>query len=133
MKASEVTLSKTDGLRSTEQLAKELSELGCRIWDAIHRDDHITDLFFELADAKLALDRVSREDTELDPNAADAIMGMDGDTETRERPRPAVPAREWLKYSLVNFALDWVLDQALMRMKLERKWPFQENDGLLKP
>jgi hypothetical protein len=61
------------------------------------------------------------------------MMGMDYDLETRERLRSEVPPREWLKYSLYNFALDWVLDQALMRMKIEQKWPFQEEDGFLKP
>ena len=61
------------------------------------------------------------------------MMGMDYDLETRERLRSEVPPREWLKYSLYNFALDWVLDQALMRMKIEQKWSFQENDGFAKP
>src|SRR5271170_5962871 len=101
------------------ELAKQLSELGGRIWDTIHRDDQITDLFFELANAKLALDKVSSEDSELDSDAAEAIMGFDHDPETLEQLRSGVPSREWLKYSIINFALDWVLDQALMRMKIE--------------
>jgi hypothetical protein len=115
-----------------EELAKRLSELGSRIWQAIHKDDEISDLLFELADAKLTLDKVSPEDTQLKPDAAEAIMGFDGDTESLERVRSLVPPREWLKYSLVNFALDWVMDQALMRMKIEQKWPFQEKDGFSK-
>jgi hypothetical protein len=99
-----------------------------------HRDDDITELLFHLADAKLWLDKVSDEDSRLDSDAAEAIMGMDDDydAETRERLRSAVPPHEWSKYALYNFALDWVIDQALMRMKLECKWPFQENDGFVK-
>jgi len=85
-----------------------------------------------LADAKLSLDKVSLEDTRLDSKWAEAIMG-DLDPETLDRQRPLVPPREWLKYSLFNFALDWVMDQALMRMKIEQKWPFQEKDGFSKP
>jgi hypothetical protein len=81
----------------------------------------------------LALDNVNSDATQLDADFADSIMGMDDDAETRERSRSEVPSREWLKYSLFNLALDWVLDQALMRMKLQRKWPFQENDGFVKP
>jgi len=26
--------------------------------------------------------------------------------------------------------MDWVIDQALVRMKLESKWPFQRSDRL---
>jgi hypothetical protein len=112
--------------------------LGRLIWDAIQRDDGIEVALFELASAKLALDKVHPEDTELDSDAADAIMGdslvgADGDPALCEAQCSAVPPSEWLKYSLYNLALDWVLDQALMRMKLEQKWPFQEDDGLTKP
>ncbi len=117
----------------TERLARQLSELGGRIWEAIHRDDQITELLFELADAKLALDKVSPEESRLDPDAAEIIMGVDTDPATRETLSPTVSSREWMKYSLFNFALDWVMDQALMRMRMERKWPFQEEDGFLKP
>jgi hypothetical protein len=136
MKASDVTFGPSlRDIRSPKELAALLSELGRRIWDAIQKDEEIAELLFTLADAKLALDKVSREDTELDSDAAEAIMGFDYDydTETRERLRSAVRPREWLKYSLYNFALDWVLDQALMRMKIEQKWPFQQDDGFIKP
>ncbi len=47
-------------------------------------------------------------------------MGFDLDPGVLEHER----AREWEKYALFNFALDWVLDQALIRMKIEQKWPF---------
>jgi len=88
---------------------------------------------FHLADAKLVLGKVSPEDSRLDSDAAEVIMGMEYDVETRERLRSEVRPHEWSKYALYNFALDWVMDHALMRMKLERKWPFQEDDGFLKP
>jgi hypothetical protein len=135
MKAEDVTTfpPPAKDVGSAEELAKQLSELGSRIWDAINRDDDIEVLLFHLADAKLRLDKVSDADSRLDSDAAEAIMGMDYDPETRERLRSAVPPHEWSKYALYNFALDWVLDQALMRMKLERKWPFQEDDGFVKP
>lgn len=64
-----------------DQLAKRLSELGGLIWQAIHRDDEITELLFELADEKLSFDRVDVERTRLDPHAAEAIMGFDQDPE----------------------------------------------------
>ena len=116
-----------------EELDKQLSELGGLIWRAIHADDEISELLFRLADEKLSLDNVDPEDTRLESNAADWIMGFDVDPETLERQRPLVPSSEWLKYALFNFALDWVLDQALMRMKTEQKWPFQEKDPFSKP
>lgn len=115
-----------------QELAERLSKLGGLIWQAIHRDDEITELLFELADAKLSLDKVNLEDTRLEPRAAELIMG-DDDPETLERERPLVQSREWLKYALFNFALDWIMDQALMRMKIEQKWPFQQEDGFSKP
>jgi hypothetical protein len=134
MKASEATFrAPTTDVSYARKLPERLSELGRRIWDAIQRDDQITELFFELADEKLARDKVSLDDSRLDSDAAGVIMGMDYDPETRERLRSDVPSREWLKYSLYNFALDWVMDQALMRMKIEQKWPFQEEDGFPKP
>jgi hypothetical protein len=117
---------------SSDPFGKQLSELGGRIWQAIQKDDEITELFFVLADRKLSLDKVNPADAQLDSEAAEAIMG-DLDPETLERRRPLVPSSEWLRYALVNFALDWVLDQSLMRMKIEQKWPFQENDGFSKP
>ena len=111
---------------------ERLSELSSRIWQAIQSDDEISEMLFELADEKLSLDKVSPGDTRLDSDHAEAIMG-EGDPETLEERRLRVPPGEWLKYSLFNLALDWVLDQALMRMKLEQKWPFQEGDGFPKP
>lgn len=115
-------------------MAKRLSELGYYIWEAIHSDSRITELLFQLADEKLSLDKVNvEEEARLDPDAAEAIMGVDLDPEMLEKLRPLVPSREWAKYALFNFALDWVLDQALMRMKIEQKWPFQEEDGFSKP
>ncbi len=115
-------------ITNRQELEKQLSELGGRIWRAIQADDEITEVLFELADAKLSLDKVRLEDAQLDLDWAEAVMG-DLDSETLERQRPLVPPHEWLKYSLYNFALDWVMDQALMRMKIEQKWPFQEHDG----
>jgi hypothetical protein len=113
-------------------LPEALSELGRLMWQAIQADEEIQELIFELADAKLSLDKVSLIETRLDSEHAEAIMG-DLDPKTLEDRRSRVPPSEWLKYSLFNLALDWALDQALMRMKLEQKWPFQENDGFSKP
>ena len=112
--------------------AAQLSKLGGLIWRAIHDDDDITELLFALADEKLTLDNVDPDDTRLEPRAADLIMGLEDDPAILERERPIVDKKEWSKYSLYNFALDWVLDQALMRMKIEQKWPFQQHDGLSK-
>jgi len=121
------------GPRSTgRSFAERLSELGSRIWQVIQSDDEVSEMLFQLADEKLSLDKVSPGDTRLDSEHAEAIMG-EGDPETLEERRLGVPPDEWLKYSLFNLALDWVLDQALMRMKLEQKWPFQGADGLPKP
>lgn len=130
---SEFYFSRSRGqITNRNELENQLSKLGGLIWQVIQADDEITELLFKLADAKLSLDKVRLEDTRLDADWAEAIMG-DLDPETLERQRPSVPPEEWLKYSLFNLALDWVLDQALMRMKIERKWPFQENDGFSKP
>jgi hypothetical protein len=82
-----------------EELAEQLSHLGGRIWEAIHRDAEITELLFELADAKLALDKVRPEDSRLD-SGGEAIMGFDADPATLEQLRSAVPPLEWMKYSL---------------------------------
>jgi hypothetical protein len=117
----------------SQELAKRLSELGGLIWRAIHADDHITELLFELADGKLLLDKVDPADTRLESEAADWIMGLDTDPETLDSQRALVPPSEWTKYALFNFALDWVMDQALMRMKIEQKWPFQQGDAFSKP
>jgi hypothetical protein len=86
-----------------------------------------------LADAKLSRDKVSPKDTQLDSEHAAVIMGYDCDPKTLEDRRSRVPPKQWLKYSLFNLALDWVLDQALMRMKIEQRWPFQQEDGFSKP
>ena len=117
----------------SQELNEQLSELGRLIWRAIQSDDEITELLFALADDKLSLDKVNVEETRLGEQAAEAIMGFDHDPETREQLRSNVPPGEWLKYSIYNFVLDWVLDQALMRMKIEQKWPFQEVDGFSRP
>jgi len=116
-------------IANRQELNKQLSALGALIWRTIQDHDEITELVFELADAKLSLDNVSPEDTRLDSDWAEAIMG-DLDPEILGQRRPHIPYREWLKYSLFNFALDWVMDEALMRMKIEQRWSFQENDGL---
>ena len=116
-----------------QELAERLSDLGRLIWKEIQGNDEITEQLFELANEKLSLDKVNLEDTVLEPDAAEVIMGGDIDQGIRERERPLVKSSEWLKYALYNFALDWVVDQALMRMKTEQKWPFQENDGFSKP
>jgi hypothetical protein len=117
----------------TQEMAEQLSELGRLIWEVIQDDPKITELFFELAIEKLCIDKVKVEDTQLNEDAAEAIMNFDLDPGTREHLRSRVPASEWLKYSIFNFALDWVLDQALIRMKMEQKWPFQDDDGFSKP
>ena len=114
------------------ELGKRLFNLGSIIWHAIHDNDEITELLSELADWKLALDRVDPADRQLDSDAADWIMEPDEDPAIADRQRQRVPAHEWSKYALFNFALDWVMDQALMRMKIEQKWPFQERDGFSK-
>jgi len=74
---------------------------------------------------------VNLEDTRLDSDWAEAIMG-DLDPEAFERLKPLVPSREWLKYSLFNFALDWVVDQALTRMKIEQKMAVSARRWILK-
>ena len=116
-------------ITNAQEVNKQLSALGTLIWQVIQNDDEISELIFELADAKLSLDKVSQEDTRLGSDWAEAIMG-DLEPEILDQRRPCIPAREWMKYSLFNFALDWVMDQALMRMRIEQRWSFQENDGL---
>jgi hypothetical protein len=49
------------------------------------------------------------------------------------RPKKFVPPSEWAKLALYNLAMDWVIDQALVRMKLESKWPFQQQANSPKP
>lgn len=123
-----------DQTMERQKLDAALSELGSRIWEAIEGNGEIIDLVFELAHNKLALDKVTSEESYLDQDAAKVIMGdVEDDPENLVRPKAFVPPREWAKYALYNLALDWVVDQALARMKLEHKWAFQEEDGLPKP
>jgi len=117
-----------------QELDSALSELGTRIWQAIQTNDVIVEKLFELADMKLSLDNVTDENSRLDDSAAKVIMGdVEDDAQNLVRPKQFVPPREWAKYALYNLALDWVVDQALARMKLENKWPFQREDGFTRP
>ena len=68
-----------------QALTNQLSELGGHIWRAIHADEDGVTLCKAGAEEKLALDKVNPEDTQLDFNAADWIMGFDTYLETRER------------------------------------------------
>jgi hypothetical protein len=106
-----------------------LCELGSRIWEAIQSDDAIADRLFTLVDMKLALDNVTLlDDSRLDPDAAKAIlMDVEDDATNSVRPKRFVPPSEWAKLALYNLAMDWVMDQAPVRMKLESKWPFQQQ------
>jgi hypothetical protein len=113
---------------ASHELEAGLRELGNRIWEAIQSDDAIADTLFKLVDLKLALDNVTLDDSRLDPDAAKAIlMDVEDDTTNLVRPKKFVPPSEWAKLALYNLAMDWVIDQALVRMKLESQWPFQQN------
>ena len=117
-----------------QQLEIGLCELGDRIWEVIQSDDAIADTLFKLVDMKLALDNVTLDDSRLDPDAAKAILMDVEDDPTNlvrpkkflERPKKLVPPSEWAKMALYNLAMDWVMDQALVRMRLGCKWPFQQ-------
>jgi hypothetical protein len=110
------------------ELETGLCELGNRIWEAIQSDDAIADTLFELVDMKLALDNVTLDDSRLDPDAAKAIlMEVEEDATNLVRPKKIVPPSEWAKLALYNLAMDWVIDQALVRMKLESQWPFSKT------
>ena len=118
-----------------QELEIGLCELGNRIWEAIQSDDVIANTLFELVDMKLALDNVTLDDSRLDPDVAKAIL-MDAEDDPTNLVRPKkflmppkkfVPPSEWAKLALYNLAMDWVIDQALVRMKLGSKWPFQQN------
>ena len=110
------------------ELETGLCELGNRIWEAIQSDDAIADTLFELVDMKLALDNVTLDDSYLDRDAAKAIlMDVEDDPTNLVRPKKFVPPSAWAKLALYNLAMDWVIDQALVRMKLESNWPFQQN------
>jgi hypothetical protein len=117
-----------------QELETGLYELGSQIWEAIQSDDAIADTLFKLVDMKLILDNVTLNDLCLDRDAAEAILtGVEDDATNLLRPKKFVPPSEWAKLALYNLAMDWVLDQALVRMKLESKWPFQQNVELPKP
>jgi hypothetical protein len=114
-----------------QELETGLCELGNRIWEAIQSDDAIADTLFKLVDMKLALDNVTLDDSCLDPDAAKAIlMDVEDDATNLVRPKKFVPPSEWAKLALYSLAMDWVVDQALVRMKLESKWPFQQHGDL---
>jgi hypothetical protein len=109
-----------------QELETGLCELGNRIWEAIQSDDAIADTLFKLVDMKLALDNVTLAC--LDPDAAKAIlMDVEDDATNLVRPKKFVPPSEWAKLALYNLAMDWVMDQALVLMKLESKWPFPKT------
>ena len=77
---------------------------------------------------KLALDNVTLDDSRLDLDSAKAIlMDVEDDATNLVRPKKFVAPSEWAKLALYNLAMDWVIDQALVRIKLESKWPFQQN------
>jgi len=77
---------------------------------------------------RFTLDNVTPDDSRLDPDAAKAIlMDVEDDATNLVRPKKFVPPSEWAKLALYNLAMDWVIDQALVRMKLGSKWPFQQN------
>lgn len=117
-----------------QELETGLCELGNRIWEAIQRDDAIADTLFKLVDMKLALDNVTLDNSRLDRHAAKAIPAdVEDDATNLVRPKKFVSPSEWAKLALYNLAMDWVIDQALVRMKLESKWPFQQNVELPKP
>ena len=116
------------------ELETGLCELGSRIWEAIQSDDAIADTLFKLVDMKLALDNVTLDDSCLDLDSAKAIlMDVADDATNLVRPKKFIPPSEWAKLALYNLAMDWVIDQALARMKLESKWPFQQDSNLSKP
>jgi hypothetical protein len=54
-------------------------------------------------------------------------MDVEDDATNLVRPKKFVPPSEWAKLALYNLAMDWVIDQALVRMKLESKWPFPKT------
>jgi hypothetical protein len=117
-----------------QELDTGLCELGNRIWEAIESDDAIADALFKLVDMKLALDNVTLDDLLLNPDAAKAIlMGVGEDATNLVRPKKFVLPSEWAKLALYKLAMDWVVDQALVRMKLESNWPFQQKVESPKP
>jgi hypothetical protein len=74
------------------------------------------------------LDNVTLDDLRLDLDAGKAIlMDAEDDATNLVRPKKFVSPSVWAKLALHNLAMDWVIDQALARMKLESKWPFQQN------
>jgi hypothetical protein len=116
------------GKMARNEFEKGLCELGNRIWAAIQNDDAIAATLFKLVDMKLALDNVTLDDLRLDLDAGKAIlMDAEDDATNLVRPKKFVSPNVWAKLALHNLAMDWVIDQALVRMKLESKWPFQQN------
>ncbi len=111
-----------------QELETGLCELGSRIWEAIQSDDAVVDTLFKLVDMKLALDNVTLDDSCLDLDVAKAIlMDVEDDATNLVRPKKFVPPSEWAKLALYSLAMDWVMDQVLVRMKLESKWPFPKT------
>src|SRR6202021_4156282 len=110
------------------ELETGLCELGSPIWEAIQSDDAIADTLFKLVDMKLALDNVTLDDSRLDPDAAKAIlMDVEDDAANLVRPKKFVPPSEGGKLALYNLAMVLVIDNAQIRMKLERKWPLSKT------
>jgi Domain of unknown function (DUF1902) len=104
-----------------EEFDRALSKLGERMWEALNNDDFVVDLLHDLADAKLTFDGVERAESELGAEVAEAIFNeRDPDHPEIVRPKQFVQSREWMKNSIYNLALRWVLDQALARMTVER-------------
>ena len=111
-----------------QELEIGLCELADRIWGAIHNDEAIADALSKLVDIKLALDNVTLDESRLDPDAAKAIlMVVEDDATNLVRPKKFVPPSQWAKLALYNLAMNWVIDQALVRMKLENGWPLQRH------
>ena len=109
---------------TNEELDRALSELGDRIWNALQRDDSVSDMLYELVEAKLAFDGVDRQESDPTEEAAVAIFNeRDPDNPVVIRPKEFVQSTEWAKNSLYNLALQWVLNQAIARMQLEHKFP----------
>jgi hypothetical protein len=117
-----------------QELEVGLCELANRMWGAIHNDDAIADALSKLVDMKLALDNVTLDDSRLDRDVAKTLlMEVEDDSTNFMRPQKFVPPSEWAKLALYNLAMNWVIDQALLRMKLEGEWPLQQHGDSPKP
>jgi hypothetical protein len=107
-----------------EELDRALSELGGRIWNAVKSDDSVSDLLYELVEAKLTLDGVDQVALALADGAALAIFDeREPDNPRVVRPKEFVRSSEWTKNSHYNLALQWVFAQAIARMQLENRFP----------